>query len=315
MRWRRTNIEAQTKGAECTLILSMRTERTASVDDVSPTLARRMLLSALRRLHEQDGRNTDQVGAALGVDGSTVARWLNGQKQRLTAHDVRGLCAEYRADEETTAQLIKMAQDARSRGMTQRLSWFSNYEFGSFLDLERDASKVVTVQTTVIPGLLQTERYAHVVIRAGAPASALTDDDVTERVKLRIERQRILQRARPAELLALLDEAVLRRGIDDKEAWHEQLTHILRVSEWPNVTVRVLPFNAGPHAAGSSGPFVLLSFAGLADVAYAENPVNALYMETREETDRYRAVVQLLEKQSHNPEQSAATIADTIKLL
>jgi hypothetical protein len=285
------------------------------VDDVSPTLARRMLLDALGRLHDHYGRNTDQVGSELGVDGSTVARWLNGGKQRLTAHDVRGLCGVYRADAETTAQLIKMAQDAGSKGVTQRLPWFSNYQFGSFLDLERDADEVVTVETTVIPGILQTERYARVVIRAGAPASALTEDDVTERVALRMERQRILRRDRPAELLAYLDEAVLRRGIDDKDAWHEQLTHVLTASAWPNVTLRVLPFSAGPHAAASSGPFVLLSLAALVDVAYAENPVNALYMETREETDRYRAVVQLLKAQSLDPDESAAMITNAIKVL
>lgn len=285
------------------------------MDDVSPTLARRLLLSALRRLHEQDGRNTDQVGAVLGVDGSTVSRWLAGQKQYLTAHDVRGLCNAYQADEEATKQLIKMALDARSRGMTQRLPWFSNYEFGSFLDLERDADEVATVQTTVVPGILQTERYARVVIRAGAPASALTEDDVTERVKLRMQRQVILRRERPAQLLAMLDEAILRRGINDREAWHEQLTHVLKASELPHVTVRVLPFAAGPHAAGTSGPFVLLSFAALADVAYAENPVNALYMETQPETDRYRAVIQLLKQQSLGVDESAALIAETIKLL
>jgi len=199
--------------------------------------------------------------------------------------------------------------------MTQRLPWFSNYEFGSFLDLERDANSIVTVQTTVIPGILQTERYARVVIRAGAPASALTEADVTERVALRMERQRILRRARPAELVAYLDEAVLCRGIDDKEAWDEQLTHVLRASEWPNVTLRVLPFSRGPHAAATSGPFVLLSFAALPDVAYSENPVNALYMETRPETDRYGAVIQLLKEQSLDPDESAALIADAIKVL
>lgn len=285
------------------------------MDEVSPTLARRMLLSTLRRLHEQDGRNTDQIGAEVGVDGSTVARWLGGGKQRLRGHEIRGLCAAYGVDGETTAQLIKLALDAGSRGVTQRLPWFGAYQFGMFLDLERDARRVITVESTVIPGLLQTERYARVVIRAGAPTSALTEDDVTERVKLRLDRQSILRRTRPAELLAFLDEAVLHRHIGDKEAMHEQLTHVLAVSRWPNVTVRVIPFVVGPHAAAATGPFVLLSLDHVEDVAYAENPANALYMETREETERYRAVVDLLDGQAADEDGSVSLIMKAIDSL
>lgn len=284
--------------------------------DVSPTLSRRMLLSSLRRLHDQSGRNTDQVGSELGVDGSTVARWLNGGKLRLKAHEVRGLCGVYGTDPEETEQLVKLAQEAGSRGVTQRLPWFTPYQFGMFLGLERDATEVVTVETTVFPGLLQTEAYARRIIRADAPASALTEDDVTERVKLRMDRQEILRRERPAQLLAFLDEAILHRAVDDKETMRDQLEHVLTVGEWPNVTLRVLPFSAGPHAAATSGPFVLLAFGhSVGDVAYAENPVNALYMETPEETARYRAVVKLLDEQALDPGESASAIAKAKKLL
>ncbi|GAA3391490.1 helix-turn-helix transcriptional regulator [Cryptosporangium minutisporangium] len=287
------------------------------MDEVSPTLARRMLLSTLQRLHKADGRSTDLIGAEVGVDGSTVARWLAGGKRRLRAHEIRGLCDVYGVDEDTKNQLVRLAQEAGSRGVTQRLSWFATYQFGMFLDLERDARRVVTFESTVVPGLLQTEGYAREVILAGAPAAELSEADVRERVQLRLERQRILRRDRPAELLAILDEAVIRRPISDADAMRAQLAHLLTASEWPNVTIQVVPFSAGPHAAAATGPFVLLSFDHFGDapreIAYGENPVNALYMETQEETDRYRAVVDYLVRQALNPEASAAMIAGAME--
>ncbi|TQS46959.1 helix-turn-helix domain-containing protein [Cryptosporangium phraense] len=287
------------------------------MDEVSPTLARRMLLSTLQRLHKADGRSTDLIGAEVGVDGSTVARWLAGGKRKLRAHEIRGLCEVYGVDEDTKNQLVRLAQDAGSRNVTQRLSWFATYQFGMFLDLERDAHRVVTFESTVVPGLLQTEGYAREVILAGAPAAELNEADVQERVQLRMERQKVLRRDRPAELLAILDEAVIRRPIADADAMRAQLAHLLEMAERPNVTIQVIPFSAGPHAAAATGPFVLLSFDHLGEVpgeiAYGENPANALYMETKEETDRYRSVADHLLSQALSPEASAEMIAGAMK--
>lgn len=287
------------------------------MDEVSPTLARRMLLSTLRRLHKADGRSTDVIGTEVGVDGSTVARWLAGGKRKLRAHEIRGLCDAYGVDEDTKNQLVRLAQEAGSRGVTQRLSWFATYQFGMFLDLERDARRVVTFESTVVPGLLQTAGYARAVISAGAPGAGLNEDDVNERVQLRLERQTVLRGERPAELLAILDEAVIRRPIADPDAMRAQLAHLLAASEWPNITIQVIPFSAGPHAAAATGPFVLLSFNHLGDapgeIAYGENPANALYMETQEETDRYRAVVLHLVGQALSPAASAALIAGAME--
>ncbi|GAA0269036.1 helix-turn-helix transcriptional regulator [Cryptosporangium japonicum] len=287
------------------------------MDEVSPTLARRMLLSTLQRLHKADGRSTDVIGTEVGVDGSTVARWLAGGKRKLRAHEIRGLCDAYGVDEDTKNQLVRLAQEAGSAGVTQRLSWFATYQFGMFLDLERDARRVVTFESTVVPGLLQTAGYARAVIRAGAPGAGLSGDDVDERVQLRLERQSVLRRDRPVELLAILDEAVLRRPIGDRDAMRAQLAHLLTASEWPNVTIQILPFSAGPHAAAATGPFVLLSFDHLGDapgeIAYGENPANALYMETQEETDRYRHVVEYLVGQALSPTASAAMIAGAMQ--
>ncbi|WP_157018147.1 helix-turn-helix domain-containing protein [Cryptosporangium arvum] len=287
------------------------------MDEVSPTLARRMLLSTLQRLHKADGRSTDVIGTEVGVDGSTVARWLAGGKRKLRAHEIRGLCDAYGVDDDTKNQLVRLALEAGSAGVTQRLSWFATYQFGMFLDLERDARRVVTFESTVVPGLLQTAGYARAVIRAGAPGAGLSEADVDERVQLRLERQSVLRRDRPVELLAILDEAVLRRPISDPDAMRAQLAHLLTASQWPNVTIQILPFSAGPHAAAATGPFVLLSFDHLGEapgeIAYGENPANALYMETQQETDRYLHVVEYLVGQALSPTASAAMIAGAMQ--
>jgi DNA-binding transcriptional regulator YiaG len=88
----------------------------------SPTLARRMLVASLQQLHKEHGLSTDRIGAQLGVGGSTVARWISGQKRNLRAHEVRALMAVwgYGPADDITVQLVQLAQDAKQRGIFQR---------------------------------------------------------------------------------------------------------------------------------------------------------------------------------------------------
>src|SRR5262249_32630842 len=67
----------------------------------------------------------------------------------------------------------------------------------------------------------------------------------------------------------ILDEEIVRRPVGDAMAG--QLSHLLNVAGKPAVTIRIVPFSAGPHF-GLRGPFVLLSFPGeLDDVLYLES--------------------------------------------
>jgi hypothetical protein len=116
-----------------------------------------------------------------------------------------------------------------------------------------------------------------------------TDEEIEQRVKVRMARQEGLTGPDAPQLWVVLNEAVLGRQVGGHAVMREQLLKIAEVSEAGNVTVQVLPFRAGAHPAMDS-PFALLGFAevGAAEVVYLEYPTGALYLEREAEVARYR---------------------------
>ena len=77
----------------------------------------------------------------------------------------------------------------------------------------------------------------------------------------------------------------------------------------PNVTLQVVPFDRGGHAA-AGGPFTILRFSepDLPDVVYLEQLSSSLYLDDRDDVDGYMAVMDRLCVE-------AAPRADTLKML
>jgi Domain of unknown function (DUF5753) len=121
-----------------------------------------------------------------------------------------------------------------------------------------------------VPGLLQTADYARELFRAWQ-SSSTADDEIDQLVAARIERQTIFDRLRPPTLVAVLDEAVLRRLIGSRKIMHDQLLHLAEVSARPNITVQVVPAGIGAHA-GLLGGFAVASVEGSPDTVYMESP-------------------------------------------
>jgi hypothetical protein len=122
-------------------------------------------------------------------------------------------------------------------------------------------------------------------------------------------RQAILSRPNPPSLWVVLDEAVLRRPIGGPATMRAQLKHLIEMSQRPNVTVQVIPFKAGGHAA-AGGAFSLLRFAehDLSDVVFLEQLNSAQYLDKPDVVDGYLAVMERLCI-------GAVTPATTVKIL
>jgi hypothetical protein len=78
-----------------------------------------------------------------------------------------------------------------------------------------------------------------------------------------------------------------------------QLEHLLELTDLPNVTLQIVPFRSGPHAA-AGGPFTLLRFPDpdLPDVVYLEQLNSALYLDQQEDVTDYVAVMDQLAVQA-----------------
>jgi hypothetical protein len=138
--------------------------------------------------------------------------------------------------------------------------------------------------------------------------------EISRRVALRMERQAVLARPDPPDLEVVLDEAVLRRAIGGSRGMREQLEHLIEMAERPNVTIHVIPFRAGGHAAGGEA-FSLLHFAenDLPDVVYMEHLTGAQYLDNPDTVVGYRAVMEQLRSAALDPASSLELIRSVLR--
>src|SRR5690606_15091665 len=85
----------------------------------------------------------------------------------------------------------------------------------------------------------------------------LTPAEIERLVDIRMKRQEILTRAEPLKLWAILDESVIRRVVGSRRDMKEQLERLLEANESPHITLQILPFSKGAHAA-ALGSFVII---------------------------------------------------------
>jgi hypothetical protein len=253
-----------------------------------------MLVGArLRRLRHEAGLSREQAGEAIRASEWKIHRLENGQvgfKER----DVADLLRRYGvADQGEVAALTALAREANQPGWWQRYGDLLPQWFRAYVDLESAATLIRTYEGQLVPGLLQTEEYLRAVIRgAHLDRSA---EEVERRVALRLTRQALLEGAGAPRLWAVVDESALRRPVGSREVMRGQLERLIDAAKLPNVTLQVLPLEAGAHPA-MAGSFSLLRFADqeLPDVVYLEHLTNAVYLDRRPEVERYLDVMESL---------------------
>jgi transcriptional regulator with XRE-family HTH domain len=274
-----------------------------------PTVRRLVVGSQLRRLREAAGITRDAAGYAIRGSESKISRLELGRvsfKQR----DIVDLLTLYGIPEEDerVVALVTLAEEANQPGWWHRYDDVMAKWFQTYIGLEEAAEYIRTYEIQFVPGLLQTEDYARAVVSVGSPQDS--DREVEAKVRVRMERQRILDRDRPPTLWAVIDEAALRRPMGGRRVMRGQIEHLLDLMKRPNISVQVVPFRQGGHAA-ESGAFTILRFDGedLPDVVYLEQLVSALYLDKREQVDRYAQTMVRLTGEAPPPEDTADLLA------
>ncbi|MCW2919602.1 MAG: hypothetical protein JWN52_7670 [Actinomycetia bacterium] len=258
-----------------------------------PTVLRIMLGAQLRHLREASNIGRDAAGYAIRASGSKISRLELG-RVGFKERDVADLLTLYGVtDQKQREVLLSLASRANVPG------WWQNYAdilaswFEVYVGLEEAASRIRAYEVQFVPGLLQTEEYARAVTLLGHPEA--TDEEIDRRVDLRVTRQRLLTGTDATHLWAVVDEAALRRPLGGAQVMRAQLDHLIEMTASPNVTLQIVPFMRGGHAA-AGGPFSILRFAepDLPDVVYMEQLTSAVYLDKPEDVDRYLAVMERL---------------------
>jgi transcriptional regulator with XRE-family HTH domain len=276
-----------------------------------PAVRRRKLGSELRDLRTRAGLTSIEAARLVGWHQSKVSRIETGSSGVKPA-DVRRLLDVYDVQHPELRELLLALADGENGGGRQ--NWWHAYRgvlppaYRDFISLESQASGMRTLETSVVPGLLQTPEYARAVTRAAV--EGVPDDKLDALVEVRIARQDVLRGDPPLELNALLDEAVLRREVGGPEVMARQLRRLREAATLPQVRLQVLPFTAGAHV-GITGPFVIFSFSRTTDldVVVLDHLTSSLYLERKEDLQAYVEAFNALQIHALSPEESMDYIA------
>lgn len=270
----------------------------------SPTIRRRRLGAELRRYRDAAGVTIDVVAERLGCSPSKVSRIETGHTS-ATPRDVKDMLDIYGVDGGETEELVQIAREARQKGWWHP---FSTVLTGAYVGLEAAARAIRAYEQQVVPGLLQTDKYAMAMIRAARLGD--TDQEIEQRVRVRMARQALLIQDDPIDLQVVLDEAVVSRPVGGDEVMRDQLHRLVEAARLPNVTLQILPFAAGAHA-GMDGTFAILDFPDAEDpnVVFAENATGGLFLEKSDELRKYNSIFDTIRSSALSPEESRNMIA------
>jgi transcriptional regulator with XRE-family HTH domain len=269
----------------------------------SPTLRRRELAGRLRELRKQAGLTVDDVARELLCSPPKISRIETGTRSP-SLRDVRDLCVLYQVDDAEQTRLMTIAREAKQQGWWHK---FDDLAIDSLIGLEIEAKRISSYESCVIPWAFQTEDYARAVLKGILPR--IDDRVLEERVTARMTRQELLRSTNPPHLWSLIDESALRRVVGDSQLMREQLGQVLKAAAAPNITMQVVPFEAGAHP-GLDNTFMLLEFDSSVQspVAYVENLAGTFYLERDSEIMRYREVLEHLRACALSPPNSVKCV-------
>lgn len=200
---------------------------------------------ALRLRREQLDLSQEQVALEVGISTTAYRDWESG----VSAPRVGRRTKLAKAMGWSLAQLAEALDGVSPNGHAVP-GWL-----GHLASLEQAAAEIRAFEPVVVHGLLQAKAYATAV----ESINALNDRHVVEKVRVRLARQAVLARKPdPLRLWVVLDASVLLRVAGSAETMAEQLDHLVKVAQRPNVTLQVMPLSSAVFPA-AFGAFSLLT--------------------------------------------------------
>lgn len=274
-------------------------------DHPHPSVRSRQVSALLRRLREDLGLSGAEVAKALGMSPSKISRMETGNRG-LRADDVAALLGHYKVPEQERAQILEQVRKSEERG------WWESQGLGlpqlwqALINFESRATRIQNFEALVVPGLLQTDEYTEAII--SSINKTLSKVELTNLVASRRARQAVLGN-RELQYLAVIDESALRRPVAESGVMRRQLRHLVDSAERPNITVRVVPLQAGQYV-GLRGPFAIMDFNDEPSLTYIENHHFGMFLDERDDIAAYRLALSNILNEALEPAKSAELIAN-----
>ncbi|MFC4565756.1 helix-turn-helix transcriptional regulator [Nocardiopsis mangrovi] len=232
----------------------------------------------LKQLRDSSGMTQRHVAHSAGLGKSTVNALETGRATPKRTHAVA-------LDEALSevGELTSLWESVSGRG-NRIPEWWAKP-----LELEKRAMKILEYDPCIVPGLLQSDDYAHAMLGLKE-----TDPEVVEKnVRMRLARLGSL-RAEVSTILA--ERALLSHPPGRSDIVPGQLDHILGLVERGRVRLQILPDASIPLNAHSS--FRIATISPRQGVAYCESYLGGLTKGSAERLTEMTALFERLASES-----------------
>ncbi|WP_435217903.1 helix-turn-helix domain-containing protein [Streptomyces sp. bgisy034] len=266
-----------------------------------PTARQVRLGLELRKLREAAGLKAREAAALLGADSVQMSNIESGISGVSEAR-VRRFAGQYASsDSELIEALVAMATD-RTHGWWEEFRGVLPAAYLDLAELDHHAKFRHDVAVTHVPGLFQTEDYAHALFAYMNPE--FPDSEVALRVDHRMKRKVVVEGPDPIPYETVIHEAALRIKVGGRTAMRAQLTRILAMAEADHITVRVIPFSLEDFAGAGSALVHLGGPVPRLDTVVRDGPHGTAFLDSEAQLEHFRTLFRKVKEASLSPRQS-----------
>lgn len=271
-----------------------------------PTVRIKLVGDELRRYRVAAGLGLVEAAERVGINHTKLSRMETG-KYHQSCDEVASLLAIYGVKGTDRKELLELSRTAEQSGLWHRNSASITKRIAALRILEAQATRLISFECEVIPGLLQTVPYAQAIMR---DVGLINDEElIGELVAARISRQAVLRKPGAPHLCAIVAENALHNRVGSNEVMREQLVYLAEAAKRPNIQLRVIPRSVGSHP-GFDGPFLMLQFRDRPAVIMLGNRTSNLFLEGDDDRQAYNVVVVELLALAMDEERSVALVYD-----
>lgn len=270
---------------------------------VSRPATARELGAELRRHRNEAGLSLREFEKRVGHSNSKISMWENGHRL-IPLDELERVLDALEVSDDERERLLGMRREAEGPGRLVAGPATIGAQLSELIAQEQAARHITEVAPLLVPGLLQTSGYARAVF-VGQP-------DAETMVALRMGRRDVLTRDSPAEFLALIDEEVLARHIAPPAIMVEQMRHLLRMAELPNVTIQLVSSTQAGYTPMLAGPFILLDYPAATSTVHLEHYSASATLWEERDVRKFQAAVEWITSKAMTPDRTSEVIAELI---
>ena len=262
----------------------------------------RTLAASIRTVRKDASFGLRELARRIGISPQLLSAWELGLRTpRL--EDITAILGALGVIGEQKEQILALAKGPAEPGWLTYGKPGIPQQLAAVIECEKAAESIAEWSPMEMPGLLQTPAYARALFSNGS-----SEYDIEHRVRLRMERRRLIVGREPTLFEALIGEAALRDHIGSPATMAEQLRFLVEIAAFRTISIRVVPAHCGWHP-GLAGRFILYSLVDKSAVVYFEHLSSGAFVPDDYDVRKYRAAIKGIHAVAMSPAESSSFIA------